>query len=455
MSTNAFRPSLSSAHQVPTMPQPFCQRQPSTASEQQFVRLVNQRQHDALDRLLTTEAALRERIDECWFSFDAPAIVAAKHDPQIVRVLLKHGADINARSNWWAGSFGVLEGVSPEEAAYLVKRGARFDIHTAAEQGELELVKEFLDRDPTLVNARGGDGQTPLHFASTTDVVELLINSGADLEVRCLDHSATALQYAVEDEEKCRKLLLSGATPDIFLACALGDRELMEIVLAQEPHCLETRVGECPHTQPIDPRSHHHIYFWKLLGAQTALEVCQAFNHAGLYRELFDRASTKQKFLNACWEAESEQARQLLDQHPMLLSQLDDREAALMARAAWDGRLESVHLMLDVGFDPHLVGDEHSTPLDRAAFHGDVEIVKLLLEKDPHPPLNIKNIYGGVPLSGCVYGATHSWKKKINDHLATAKALVAAGAEVDPNWLPVEDPIMDQFLRDCLARNGE
>lgn len=432
------------------MPQPFCQREPSTEAERRFVILVNQRQHQLLDDLLASDAQVRDCINAHWFAFDAPAVVAAKHDPEIIRVLLKHGADINERSSWWAGSFGVLEGVSPEEAAFLVKRGAHFDIHSAAEQGELELVREFLDRDPALVNALGGDGQTPMHFASTIEIVDLLIESGADLEIRCLDHGATAVQYAVTDHEKCRKLLLSGATPDIFLACALGDRELVELVIRQEPDCLETKVGQCPHTSPIDPRSHHHIYFWKLLGAQTPLEVAHAFNHAALYRELYDRVSSKQKFLAACWDADSGEAQKQLAEIPDLVAQLDSKEATLLARAAWEGREESVKLMLDLGFNPHLKGDEESTPLDRAAFHGDVEIVRLLLSHDPNPPLTEKNIYGGIPLSCCAYGATHSWKKRINDHVETAKVLVSAGAVVDPQWLPVEDPAIDQYFRQCL-----
>jgi hypothetical protein len=265
------------------MPEPFCQTKPPDNISQAFVDAVNARQADEVDRLLAQHSGLRDQVNQPWFDFDAPAIVAAKDSEAIVKVLLKHGADINRRSNWWAGSFGVLDGASPEMAQFLIERGARLDIHSAAEQGKTELVEDFLNQDSSLANARGGDGQTPLHVAANLETVDLLLEHGADLSIRCLDHSATAVQYSVSHPVKCRHLLLRGATPDIFLACAIGDRELVEQVLRDEPESISSRVGSCPHTQPVDERSHMHIYTWRLLAATTPLEVAREFNHLQLY----------------------------------------------------------------------------------------------------------------------------------------------------------------------------
>ena len=92
-------------------------------------------------------------------------IVAAKKHRELVEVLLKHGADINARSDWWAGSFGVLDGVDRETFDFLVARGATPNIHAYSAQGMADEVRDCLQQDPTLANARGGDGQTPLHVA--------------------------------------------------------------------------------------------------------------------------------------------------------------------------------------------------------------------------------------------------------------------------------------------------
>lgn len=415
------------------MPEPFCRTEPPNEVSRRFVLAVKNRQVEEVERLLGENPSLQKNIDSHWFDFDSPAIVAAKNSEKMIKVLLRHGADINNRSSWWAGSFGVLDGANEQMAQFLIERGAKLDIHSAAEQGKLELVREFIERDPGSVNARGGDGQTPLHVASTIPIVDLLLENEADQEIRCLDHSATAAQYSVSNPEKCRHLVLRGSSPDIFLACALGDREMVEKILQEDPDALTYRIGSCPDTSPVDDRSHNHIYFWKLLGATTPLDVAREFNHAQLYEELFRRSPAKQQFLAACWDGDRQRVQKVLEKAPNIIGQLDEREKREMARAAWDGRLASVKLMLECGFDPHLPGDEESTPLDRAAFHGHREIVELLLERDANPPLEVKNAYGGTPLSCCAYGSVHGWKQD-TDYLGTAKALIEAGAKIDANW---------------------
>jgi hypothetical protein len=56
------------------------------------------------------------------YSFDTPAIVAAvqKDNRDMIDALLDAGADINARSRWWAGGFGVLDSSSQELTPYLI-----------------------------------------------------------------------------------------------------------------------------------------------------------------------------------------------------------------------------------------------------------------------------------------------------------------------------------------------
>lgn len=432
------------------MPEMFCSTEAPDEVSKAFVSAVKGRDVDKVDSLLSDHPALRANISQPWFSFDSPAIIAAKDSEAIIKALLKHGADINARSSWWAGSFGVLDGASPEMAQFLIERGAKLDLHSAAEQGKIDLVEELLDRGPELVNSRGGDGQTPLHVASTIEICDLLLDRGAEFEIRCLDHSATAAQYAVTHPEKCEHLVMRGATPDIFMACALGNRELFELVLQEEPDSLNTRVGFCSHTSPVDRRSHLHIYTWKLLSAKTPLEVCREFNHPQLYSEVYDRSPNPLKLIAACWQPSKEKVQALLDDCPEIMNQLTVEQKKEMARAAWEGRLESVRLMLKVGFDPHLPGDDNSTPLDRAAFHGYREIVELLLEADSEPPLEHKNAYGGTPLSACAFGATHSWKQG-TDHVGTAKALIKAGAKFSQDWLPIENEVMDRLFRSELG----
>ena len=46
----------------------------------------------------------------------APALIAAVHreNREMIDALLGAGANINARSRWWAGGFGVLDSSSAE-----------------------------------------------------------------------------------------------------------------------------------------------------------------------------------------------------------------------------------------------------------------------------------------------------------------------------------------------------
>ena len=114
-----------------------------------------------------------------------PLIAAVqRNNREMIDALLDAGADINARTKWWAGSFGVLDLSTPELSAYLIERGASVDVHAAARLGMLDRLNELVAADPSLVHARGGDGQTPLHFAATIEIAAYLLDHGADINAR-------------------------------------------------------------------------------------------------------------------------------------------------------------------------------------------------------------------------------------------------------------------------------
>jgi ankyrin repeat protein len=107
--------------------------------------------------------------------------------------------------------------------------------------------------------------------------------------------------------------------------------------------------------------------------------------------------------------------------------------------------------MLDYGFDPHAAGVHRSTPIDRASFHGYADIVAMLLERDPHPPLTHQNEFGGIPLGACIYGSLHGWRTgHPQDHGRTLKLLLEAGSPLDPTILPTGNDALDLVLREWL-----
>ena len=57
----------------------------------------------------------------------------------------------------------------------------------AAKKGDTRIVKELLDNDVSLINARDSDHSTPLHCAvwkGHKDIVELLLKHGADVNAK-------------------------------------------------------------------------------------------------------------------------------------------------------------------------------------------------------------------------------------------------------------------------------
>ena len=98
-----------------------------------------------LRQVLEQYPALKSKLDEPLpsYSFDTPALIAAVHkeNREMIDALLDAGANINARSRWWAGGFGVLDMSSAELTPYLIERGAYVDIHAAARLGMFDRLK--------------------------------------------------------------------------------------------------------------------------------------------------------------------------------------------------------------------------------------------------------------------------------------------------------------------------
>ena len=143
-----------------------------------------------VDEVLVRHPELRSRIDDPLpdYGFGQHALFAAvqRSDRATIDVLLRAGANIHKRTEWWAGGFGLLDDCDPSLVDFLLERGAVLDAHAASRLGMIDKLRELVAADPSVVHARGGDGQTPLHFASTVEVAEFLLANGADIDARGL-----------------------------------------------------------------------------------------------------------------------------------------------------------------------------------------------------------------------------------------------------------------------------
>jgi ankyrin repeat protein len=80
----------------------------------------------------------------------------------------------------------------------------------AVVSGDADRVRDLLAAYPGIVDARDGDGATPLHFAAFLghrEIVALLAAGGADLNARDTKHDATPAGWAIHQMRELGGLL--------------------------------------------------------------------------------------------------------------------------------------------------------------------------------------------------------------------------------------------------------
>ena len=284
---------------------------------EKFKNAIDSGDADALEKLLKTSAALRRRINEPTFAFDSPPIVRASshaNAAKLLPILVRFGADPNVRSKWWAGGFSALDSARGETVEVLLGLGATFDVWSAAGHGRIDVLRELLDEDPTRVNAPGGDGERPLHFASTAEIAELLIERGADLEQRDVDHEGTPAQYQVNNSAVLRVLLRHGAKPDIFMAAVLDDVGLARQVLLDDPDAVNAHVGAAPFVTTASDGG--HIYAYRLGPGKTPHQVAAERGSRAVLEELLVQVPTSRRLGAAAWLEDRGAVEEILRSHP-------------------------------------------------------------------------------------------------------------------------------------------
>ncbi len=248
---------------------------------------------------------LRAQIDEPLGPFDSPVITNVR-SKEMLDVLLAFGANLNAKSRWWAGGFGLLHSASTELAAYAIERGATVDVHAAARLGLLDRLRDLVKADPELVHARGGDGQTPLHFAASVEIARYLLDHGAHIDTRDLDHESTPAQWMLDERlDVARYLVARGCQTDLLMAAALGDLELARRHLEANPDCIRMRVSE-QFFPMVNPKSGGTIYQWKLGWYVSPHQVARKFGHDDVLPLLEEHSPADVKLIEACWMGEEE-----------------------------------------------------------------------------------------------------------------------------------------------------
>lgn len=390
-----------------------------------------------------------ERINEGLFPWGMPALAAAQSG-EMIDLLLEAGATVEAVSKWWAPGFGANQ-VSPETARYLLTRGASLSPHAAAGIGLVDELTAMIDSDPNCVNAPGGDGCHPLHFAQHLEVARLLVQRGADLNARDEDHHSTPVQWRIKDAaEVVRFLLDQGAHPDIFLAAALGDLDLTRDILAAEPTATQQRIG---HNKGAFPGIGHEgrggtIYQWTLGFNLSPHEVALKHGHESVYKLMLENTPPRHQLLVACTSANRPLAESIVQAYPKVIEELDPEDKTLLAKFCWETNLsfEAVKLMLDLGFPIDVPEPNHGfMALHNAAWCGHAELVQLLLERG-HPLDRRDSEYKASAMGYAIHSCTQAKRQPDGKFAEVVKLLVEAGVPVDEHHYPSGDAGIDAVL---------
>ncbi len=360
---------------------------------------------------------------------------------EMIDLLLGAGADIDQKSYWWAGGFGVLES-DRGLATALIARGATVDAVAAAWLGMRDRLGELVSADPGLVHARGGDGHTPLHVAANVDIARYLLDHGADIDALDVDHESTPAQYLLRERPEVARYLVSrGARTDILMAAALGDAALVARHLAADPESIRTRVS--PEYFPKrDPRAGGHIYIWVLGWNKTPFSVAREFGHEDVFQLLMTRAPEELNLSQAAELGDEALFKTLLAKRPNLVQTLADDERRQLVDAAQNNNTAAVRLMLSAGWPVDTRGAEGGTALHWASWHGNAEMAREIVKYSP--PLEMKDLtHHGTPLGWALHGSERGWHTKDGDHAGVVEALLQAGATAPPltDELQASEPV--------------
>lgn len=395
---------------------------------EQFQQLVYSGDAKGLEKLFKTKPALRKHVNDPIFSFDSPAIVPASRHPkakELVPILVRYGANLNQRTGWWAGGFGVLDYASDDVAELLLGFGATYDVWSAAAHGRVDVLQDLIEREPDLVNAPGGDGMRPIHFAANAETAQFLIEKGADLALRDVDHESTPIQYQVNRPDVLKVLLAHGAEPDIFTAVALNDVVLLRKLIGEDPNIVESRVGEGKFV--TKESNGGHIYAYTVGPSMTPHQFAAKLGHREVVDALTEHASPSRRLVVAALREDADEVNRILAKHPNVGKEMG-ADARSITDAAQEGRTEAVRLLLFAGVNPTTPGMDSGSALHTACWFGNLDIVKLLVDRVPLDLLDA--VHGSPPLGWAAHGS--QWcRNPRGDYVAVVKLLIEAGADVN------------------------
>ncbi len=357
----------------------------------------------------TLAALLEAGADPTRMTAGVPPILSAARTGNVeaVRVLARHGADVNATETL-RGQTALMWAAAedhPAVAQALLDLGA--DVHASSDSDGLEREKDRRNEDEATFNVRQREGGfTPLLFAARQGALEtarVLVASGANVH-ETAPTGSSALLIAINNYhyELAAFLVDSGADPAV--TDPDGYTALHAAVQAETPRpCSTGCVSGFRVTGQMD-----RVAFIRFLIAEGVdLDARLA---PGKPREATDRNNITDRlidytvslggatpFVLAAFALDVEVMRLLVDHgaDPQMTTAEGTTALALAAGLGYDDRgsdpsgrqppdaqvLQAMTLALDVGIDPNLANKHGQTPLHGAVYRGLLPAIQLLVDE--------------------------------------------------------------------------
>jgi hypothetical protein len=268
-----------------------------------------------------------------------------------------------------------------------------------------------------------------------------------------VDHESTPAQYMVGDrQELVRYLIARGCRTDILMAAAIGDVDLVRRHLDADPDCIRMRVSD-EYFPMISKKAGGTIYQWTLGWYVSAHQVARKFGHDDALRVLFERSPAAVKLITLCWMGDEAALQTIRMEHPGIADGLSDSDRRHVAHAARNNETAVVRLLLESGLPVDAKSQHQATPLHWAAFHGNIEMTRMLLRFAP--PLEATDAdFHGTPMGWAIHGSENGWYCKTGDYAATVEALIQAGAQ-RPASIAGSEAVQEVLRRhDAAAHSG-